>query len=71
MSTTSILSSNYKMTIPKSIRDEQCWKAGQEFVLIPKGSGAMLLPVPTLEELFGIVESANPENYREREDGPV
>ena len=68
MSATSILSTDYQLTIPESILDAQHWKAGQEFVLIPRGLGVLLLPVPTMEELFGIAEGANTENFRERAD---
>ena len=68
MSATSILSTDYQLAIPESIRDAQHWKAGQEFVLLPRGLGVLLLPVPTMEELFGIAEGANTKNFRERAD---
>jgi AbrB family looped-hinge helix DNA binding protein len=62
------LSSKFQISIPKEVRDRQHWSAGQEFVFIPKGKGVLLMPVPTLEELQGLAEGANTEDYRDRND---
>jgi AbrB family looped-hinge helix DNA binding protein len=62
------LSAKFQISIPKAIRDEQQWQAGQEFAFIPKGTGVLLVPVPTIEELRGIARGANPEGYRDRTD---
>jgi AbrB family looped-hinge helix DNA binding protein len=68
MAATATLSSKFQISIPKAIRDEQHWEAGQEFVFIPKGKGVLLMPVPTLDELAGMARGANPGNYRDRDD---
>ena len=68
MSTTATLSSKFQISIPKNVRDEQHWQAGQEFVFITKGKGVMLMPVPELEQLAGIAKGARTDGYRDRED---
>lgn len=65
---TATLSSKFQISIPKEVRDQQHWSAGQEFVFIPKGKGVLLIPVPTLADLKGMARGANPENYRDRDD---
>lgn len=65
---TATLSSKFQISIPKNVRDAQNWKAGQEFVFIPKGNGVLVMPVPTADDLFGSVTSTNTENYRDRDD---
>jgi AbrB family looped-hinge helix DNA binding protein len=68
MAATATLSSKYQISIPKSVRDEQHWEAGQEFVFIPKGKGVLVMPVPELDELAGIAKGASKEGYRDRKD---
>ncbi len=68
MVATATLSSKFQISIPKSVRDEQDWKAGQEFVFIPKGRGVLVMPVPELDELAGIAKGAKNRNYRDRKD---
>ncbi|MGY0633089.1 AbrB/MazE/SpoVT family DNA-binding domain-containing protein [Luteimonas sp. A478] len=68
MNATTTLSSKYQISIPKAVREEQNWKAGQEFVFIPKGKGVLLIPVPELEQLAGIAKGARTDGYRDRED---
>lgn len=68
MTATATLSSKFQISIPKAVRDEQAWKAGQEFVFIPKGKGVLVMPVPELHELAGIAKGANKTNYRDRKD---
>ncbi len=68
MSNTATLSSKFQISIPKAVRDDRQWKAGQEFAFIPKGTGVLLVPVPELKDLAGIAKGARPENYRDRED---
>lgn len=62
------LSSNFRITIPKSLRDAYQWQAGQELAFIPKQAGVLLVAVPSREELFGIARGANPHGYRDRND---
>ncbi|MEJ8853384.1 AbrB/MazE/SpoVT family DNA-binding domain-containing protein [Variovorax robiniae] len=68
MAATATLSSKFQISIPKVIRDEQHWEAGQEFVFIPKGAGVLVMPVPELEELAGIAKGASKANFRDRKD---
>jgi AbrB family looped-hinge helix DNA binding protein len=68
MSDTSTLSSKFQISIPKAVRIARRWKAGQEFVFIPKGTGVLLVPVPEADELRGIAKGAKARNYRDRKD---
>jgi len=68
MTAQATLSSKFQISIPKAVREEQHWKAGQRFAFIPKGKGVLVIPVPTLEELSGIAKGANPDGYRDRKD---
>lgn len=68
MPATATLSSKYQISIPKAVREEQHWKAGQEFVFIPKGTGVLMMPVPELEDLAGLAKGADTKGYRDRED---
>ena len=62
------LSSKYQISIPKEVRSNMGWKAGQKFAFIPKGRGVTLMPVPTFEDLRGIAKGADPSNYRDKSD---
>ena len=68
MKVTATLSSKFQIFIPKALRDEQHWKAGQEFVFIPKGKGVLVLPVPEKEQLVGIAKGAHIDDWRDRKD---
>lgn len=68
MKTTATLSSKFQISIPKAIREEMQWKAGQEFVFIPKGTGVLVMPVPDLDDLQGIARRARKDDYRDRQD---
>jgi len=68
MSATATLSSKYRLSIPKQIREDQHWEVGQEFAFIPKGQGVLLMPVPEREQLVGIAKGARTTSYRDRED---
>lgn len=65
---TATLSSKFQISIPKAIRTERKWRAGQVFAFIPKGEGLLLVPVPERDELAGIARGASPEGYRDRDD---
>ena len=69
MSATATSSKKFRISIPKAVRDEQHWKAGQEFVFIPRALGVLLVPVPALVQLCGIAKGAKAMGLREREDG--
>lgn len=68
MTATATLSSKFQISIPKAVRDEQQWEAGQEFVFIPKGRGVLVMPVPEFAQLAGIAKGAKADGYRERAD---
>ncbi|WP_310450608.1 AbrB/MazE/SpoVT family DNA-binding domain-containing protein [Sulfuritalea sp.] len=68
MTSTATLSSKYQISVPKAIRDDLHWEAGQEFVFIPKGKGVLLMPVPELKQLAGIARGAKTGGYRDRQD---
>ncbi|OGS77047.1 MAG: AbrB family transcriptional regulator [Gallionellales bacterium GWA2_55_18] len=68
MAATATLSSKYQISVPKAIRDDLHWKAGQEFVFIPKGKGVLLMPVPELKQLAGMAKGAQTKGYRDRQD---
>jgi AbrB family looped-hinge helix DNA binding protein len=68
MVATATLSAKFQISIPKAVREAQHWKAGQEFAFIPKDGGVLLVPVPTLEELRGMIPNADTSGYRDRRD---
>jgi AbrB family looped-hinge helix DNA binding protein len=65
---TATLSSRFRISIPKALREEQNWEAGQEFMFIPRGKGVLLMPVTELEQLVGLAKGAKSGDYRDRKD---
>jgi bifunctional DNA-binding transcriptional regulator/antitoxin component of YhaV-PrlF toxin-antitoxin module len=63
---TTTLSSEFQITLPKTLLANRQWQPGQEFAFIPKEIGVLLVPIPSREELAGIARGANPEDYRDR-----
>ena len=68
MSDTATLSSKFQISIPKAIRSAQHWEAGLTFAFIPKGTGVLLVPVPTRDALNGLARGASASDYRDRAD---
>ncbi|SNS75891.1 MULTISPECIES: AbrB/MazE/SpoVT family DNA-binding domain-containing protein [unclassified Azospirillum] len=68
MPATATLSSKFQISIPKAVREQQHWEAGQEFVFMPKGKGVLVMPVPERDQLAGIAKGASTEGYRDRSD---
>lgn len=68
MPDTATLSAKFQISIPKAVRTARAWKAGQEFVFIPKGAGVLLVPVPPRAALSGLARGANPQDFRDRSD---
>lgn len=62
------LSAQFQISIPKELREAQDWKAGQEFVFLPKGKGFLLMPLPKLENLKGMAAGTVTRNIRNRYD---
>ena len=61
-------SSRYQISIPKAVREEQHWEAGQELVFIPKGNGVLLMPTPELGQIAGIAKGRKAAGYWDRTD---
>jgi AbrB family looped-hinge helix DNA binding protein len=68
MTATATLSSKFQISIPKAVREQQHWEAGQEFVFIPKGRGVLVIPVPETAQLIGIAKGARTDDFRDRQD---
>ncbi len=68
MTAVATLSAKFQISIPKAVREEQQWQAGQEFVFVPKGKGVLLMPVPELKHLAGIARGARAKDVRDRAD---
>ncbi len=68
MTETAILSSTFRIEIPKSIRTAMNWEVGLTFALIPKGAGVLMVPVPKRETLQGLAKGASPADFRDRMD---
>jgi AbrB family looped-hinge helix DNA binding protein len=68
MADTATLSEKFQISIPKAVRTAKHWKAGQEFVFIPKGKGVLVMPVPDQSDLAGMARGADSTDYRDRAD---
>lgn len=62
------LSSRFRFTIPKAVRDELRLQVGQRFAVITKGDIISLVPIPKLAEMRGIAKGADTSNIRDRTD---
>ena len=60
------LSSKFQISVPKAVREQQGWTAGQEFVFVPRGKGVLLMPVPEIDDLRGIAKGAGTHDVRDR-----
>jgi AbrB family looped-hinge helix DNA binding protein len=67
-SNTATLSAKFQISIPKAVRADRQWRAGQVFAFVPKGDGLLLVPVPKREELAGLAKGASAKGYRDRRD---
>lgn len=68
MPATATLSTKHQISIPKAVREQLHWEAGQEFVFIPKSAGVLVMPAPDLEQLAGLATGAKTDGYRDRKD---
>ena len=62
------LSTKFQISIPKTVRELNHWRPGQEFAFLPKGRGVLVMPVVELEDLIGLARGAETGEYRDRED---
>lgn len=60
------VTSGYRVTIPKEVREQLGLQPGQELVVSARGNVIELVPVPRLEDLRGIAKGANTEGLREK-----
>jgi AbrB family looped-hinge helix DNA binding protein len=60
------LSAKFQISIPKSVRDLNHWRAGQEFAFLPKGRGVLVMPVAELDDLVGLARGAKTSHSRDR-----
>jgi bifunctional DNA-binding transcriptional regulator/antitoxin component of YhaV-PrlF toxin-antitoxin module len=70
ISKTTILSSKFRITIPKAIRTAHAWEAGLTFAFVPKGTGVLLVPIPKRDSLKGLARGASVTDYRDRTEQP-
>ena len=63
---TATLSSKFQISIPKDVREAMKLKPGQRMAFLRIGSTLKLVPVPNIEDLFGIAQGADTNNYRDR-----
>jgi len=65
------LSSKFQLSIPKVIREEMQLRAGQNFILIPRGNIIELIPMQPVEDARGMLSSIKykgTEEYRDRKE---
>jgi AbrB family looped-hinge helix DNA binding protein len=63
-----IISSKYRIVIPKQARERLNLKPKQKLTVIEKDNMLVLVPQSSLEDLRGIAAGANTKDYREKED---
>ena len=63
---TAVLSSKFQISIPKDIREAMHFKPGQQLTFLRVGKSLRLVPVPRLEDLFGMGKGANTDDIRDR-----
>ncbi|MGL4325057.1 MAG: AbrB/MazE/SpoVT family DNA-binding domain-containing protein [Beijerinckiaceae bacterium] len=62
------LSADFRITIPREVRESQGWKIGQKLAFIPSGLGYKHVAVPELKDIVGIASGINARDYRDRND---
>ena len=63
---TAVLSSKFQISIPKDVREAMHLKPGQRIAFLRIGDTLKLVPVPAIDDLFGIAQGADTQNYRDR-----
>jgi len=65
------LSSTYRVSIPKAIRETMNLQAGQQFTVMPRGNVIELIPFRSLSDARGLLSDCRYEDsseYRDREN---
>lgn len=60
------ISTKYQIVIPKPVREHLNLKPKQRLTVIEKDGMLILIPQPSLEELWGIAAGADIDDYREK-----
>jgi AbrB family looped-hinge helix DNA binding protein len=60
------LSSDFQLSIPKTICDALGLQAGQQLAIAAKGKVIELVPLLSMEEARGLLKGADPTDYRDR-----
>ncbi|MGY8526760.1 AbrB/MazE/SpoVT family DNA-binding domain-containing protein [Paracidovorax citrulli] len=68
MHVSTTLSSDFRISIPKALREERQWRAGQKFVLRRHGAGVLLMPVTELHQVSGVARDARKGHDGDRQD---
>lgn len=66
MTTSTTLSPDFEITLPRDFCERRGWRPGQDFVFLPKPSGVLIHPVPSQQDLKGIATGASAHTFRER-----
>lgn len=66
--TVATLSRNFRITIPKEIREAMQLRPGQKFVFLRRGRTLQLVPQATIDDFFGIARGADTSGYRDHTD---
>jgi len=62
------LSSRYRITIPRALREQLNLRPGQKVVLIPRGNILCLVIVPPIEQARGMLPGIDTEVAREEDE---
>lgn len=62
------LSRNFRIPIPKEIREAMHLRPGQKLVFLRRGRTLQLVPQATIDEFFGIARGADTSDYRDHTD---
>jgi len=68
MTAISTLSSRYRVSIPKAVRECMGWRPGQKIAFFAKAEGVLMVLIPEREALAGMARGSNPDRFRERSD---
>ena len=66
MADAAILSTNFRICVPKAVREKENWHPGQRFAFLPSEGGVLLVPIPSLAGLRGLAKAADRSGVRER-----
>jgi len=65
------LSSKFQLSIPKTMREEMCLEAGQQFTLVARGSIIELIPTQSMKDARGKLSNKkykDSSEYRDRQE---